>query len=95
LRESLLADRSQFFQDFTTPFFGTNRSSSKVSQGTHDGFWLQGMQAGLKSLYDCVAAFSQTDQTEDLKQLDVPTLIVHATTIKWYRLKSQLAWGPV
>jgi non-heme chloroperoxidase len=77
LRAKLLADRSQLFQDFTTPFFGTNRPGSKVSKGVRDTFWLQGMQAGLKSLYDCIAAFSQTDQTEDLKKIDVPTLIVH------------------
>lgn len=77
LRKNLLADRSQLFQEFTTPFFGTNRPGSSVSKGILDAFWLQGMQAGLKNLYDCIAAFSQTDQTEDLKKIDVPTLIVH------------------
>ncbi len=77
LRANLLADRAQLFKDFCVPFFGTNRPGPSVSQGVLDTFWLQGMQAGLKNLYDCVAAFSQTDQTEDLKRLDVPTLIVH------------------
>lgn len=77
LRKNLLADRSQLFQEFTAPFFGTNRPGSSVSKGILDTFWLQGMQAGLKNLYDCIAAFSQTDQTEDLKKIDVPTLIVH------------------
>lgn len=77
LRKNLLADRSQLFQEFTAPFFGTNRPGSSVSKGILDSFWLQGMQAGLKNLYDCIAAFSQTDQTEDLKKIDVPTLIVH------------------
>ncbi len=77
LRASLLADRAQLFQEFTTPFFGLNRPGHSVSKGVCDTFWLQAMQAGLKSLYDCIAAFSQTDQTADLKSIDVPTLIVH------------------
>lgn len=77
LRAKILADRSQLFQDFTTPFFGTNRPGSSVSQGVLDAFWLQGMQAGVKNLFDCIEAFSQTDQTEDLKNIEVPTLIVH------------------
>ena len=77
LRANLLADRAQLFKDFCVPFFGTNRPGSSVSKGVQDTFWLLGMQAGLKNLYDCIAAFSQTDQTEDLKKIDVPTLIVH------------------
>lgn len=77
LRSNLLRDRSQLFQDFTTPFFGTNRPGASISQGVRDAFWLQGMQAGVKNLYDCIEAFSQTDQTEDLKAIKVPTLIVH------------------
>ena len=77
LRTNLLADRAQLFQDFTTPFFGTNRPGASVSKGVLDSFWLLGMQAGLKNLYDCIAAFSQTDQTEDLRKIDVPALIVH------------------
>ncbi len=77
LRSDLLADRAQLFKDFTTPFYGTNRPGSAVSQGVQDTFWLQGMQAGLKNLYDCIAAFSETNQTEDLKRMDVPVLIVH------------------
>ena len=77
LRANLLADRAQLFKDFCGPFFGTNRAGSSVSKGVEDTFWLLGMQAGLKNLYDCIAAFSQTDQTEDLTKIDVPTLIVH------------------
>lgn len=77
LREKLLADRAQLFKDFASPFFGANRTGAAVSQGTLETFWLLGMQAGVKNLYDCIAAFSQTDQTEDLKGIDVPTLIVH------------------
>ncbi len=77
LRAQVLADRSQLFKDFAKPFYGANRSGSTVSQGVCETFWLQGMQAGLKSLYDCIAAFSQTNQTDDLKTIQVPTLIVH------------------
>jgi len=72
-----LADRSQFFKDLTTASIGANRPGSKVSQGLSDAFWLQGMQAGYKAIYDCIKAFSETDFTEDLKKIDVPTLIVH------------------
>lgn len=77
IRASVLADRSQFFKDLTAPFYGANRSSTKVSQGLRDSFWLQGMQAGFKGVIDCIKAFSETDFTEDLKKFDVPTLILH------------------
>ena len=59
------------------PFFGANRAGATVSQGVLDTFWLLGMQAGLSSVYDCIKVFSETDLTEDLKKIDVPTLIVH------------------
>jgi non-heme chloroperoxidase len=77
LRTSLEADRSQFYEDFSGPFYGANRAGSKVSQGLRDEFWLISMQAGLKAVYDCVKAFSETDFTEDLKRITVPTLIIH------------------
>ena len=77
IRASVLADRSQFFQELTTPFYGANRPGAKVSQGLRDAFWLAGMQAGFKGVIDCIKAFSETDFTEDLKQFDVPTLILH------------------
>jgi non-heme chloroperoxidase len=77
IRAGVLADRSQFFKDLSGPFYGANRPGAKVSQGLRDSFWLQGMQAGLKGAYDCIKVFSETDQTEDLKKFDVPTLIVH------------------
>lgn len=77
IRAGLHADRSQFFKDVTMPFYGANRPGSKVSQGLRDSFWRQGMQASLKAVYDCVKAFSETDFTEDLKKIDVPTLIMH------------------
>lgn len=76
IRASILADRSQFFKDLSLPFYGGNRPGAKVSQGVRDSFWLQGMQAGMKNVYECVKVFSETDQTEDLKKFDVPTLII-------------------
>jgi non-heme chloroperoxidase len=77
LRSGLAADPSQFWKDFSAPFYGANRPGSKVSQGLRDAFWLQSMQASLKAAYDCIKAFSETDHTEDLKKFDVPTLIIH------------------
>src|SRR5439155_9705994 len=77
IRAGVLADRSQFFKDLSAPFYGANRSGSKVSQGLRDSFWLQGMLAGHKAVFDCIKAFSETDFTEDLKKFDVPTLILH------------------
>jgi non-heme chloroperoxidase len=77
IRNGVLADRSQFFKDLTLPFYGANRSGARVSQGVMDSFWLQGMQAGFKAAFDCIKAFSETDFTEDLKKIDVPTLILH------------------
>ncbi|MBW4055154.1 MAG: alpha/beta hydrolase [Proteobacteria bacterium] len=77
IRAGVLADRSQFFKDLTMPFYGANRPNAKVSQGLRDSFWLQGMQAGLKSVIDCIKAFSETDFTKDLERFNVPTLILH------------------
>ena len=77
IRAGVLADRSQFFKDLTMPFYGANRPGAKVSQGLRDSFWLQGMLAGHKAVYDCIKAFSETDFSEDLKKFDVPTLILH------------------
>jgi non-heme chloroperoxidase len=77
LRTAVQRDRSQFFKDLSAPFYGANRSGSKVSQGLRDSFWLQGMLASHKACYDCIKAFSETDFTEDLKKFDVPTLILH------------------
>jgi non-heme chloroperoxidase len=77
LRAAVLADRSQFWKDLSAPFYGANRPGAKVSQGLRDSFWMQGMIAGHKAVYDCIKAFSETDFTEDLKKFDVPTLILH------------------
>jgi pimeloyl-ACP methyl ester carboxylesterase len=70
-------DRSQFYQDLSRPFFGANRPGANVSQSVLDMFWLWSMQVGLKAAYDCIKAFSETEQTEDLRRFDVPTLIIH------------------
>jgi non-heme chloroperoxidase len=77
IRTAVKADRSQFFKDLSAPFYGANRAGAKVSPGLRDSFWLQGMQCGFKAAYDCIKAFSETDFTEDLQRIDVPTLILH------------------
>ena len=77
LRSSLVKDRSQFYADLATPFYGANRPGAKVSQGILDQFWLWSMQAGLFGAYESIKAFSETDFTEDLKKFDVPTLVLH------------------
>lgn len=77
LRAKLAADRSQFYRDFTAPFYGGNRPGGSVPDSLRDAFWLESMQGGLKGHLDCIAAFSETDFTEDLKKIDVPTLFVH------------------
>lgn len=77
-RKAYLADRSQFFLDVASgPFFNFNRPGAKVSQGLIQSWWMQGMMSGHKNAYDSIKAFSETDFTEDLKRIDVPTLIVH------------------
>jgi non-heme chloroperoxidase len=76
IRAGVQADRSQFFKDLSVPFFGYNRPGAKVSEGVRESFWLQGMRAGFPAAYFCVKAFSETDQTEDLKRMDVPTLVI-------------------
>ena len=77
LRAGLVKDRSQFYQDLAIQFYGANRPGATVSQGTLDQFWLWSMQAGLKNAYESIKAFSETDFTEDLKKIDVPTLVLH------------------
>jgi non-heme chloroperoxidase len=77
IREAVLTDRSQFYQDLAESFFGANREGAKVSQGAKDDFWRQGMLVNLAAAYDCVKAFSETDFTEDLRALTVPILIAH------------------
>lgn len=76
LRAGVQADRSQFFKDLSLPFFGYNRAGAKVSEGVRNAFWMQSMLAGFPAAYFCIKAFSETDQTEDLKKFDIPTLII-------------------
>jgi len=77
LRHSISCDRSQFYREFAVPFFGANREGCTISRGTLDQFWFHSMQVGLKGALDCIKAFSETDFTQDLKQFDIPTLVVH------------------
>lgn len=77
IRNALVADRSQFFKDFSLPFYGYNRPGVKVSEGVRDTFWHQGVMAGFPNAYDCVKAFSETDLTSDLRKIDVPALVIH------------------
>jgi non-heme chloroperoxidase len=77
IRNGVLADRAQFFMDLSMPFYGYNRPGAKPSDGVRDSFRRMGMQAGMPASYFCVKAFSETDMTEDLKKIDVPTLILH------------------
>ncbi len=77
-RAALVANRAQFFLDIPTgPFYGFNRPGAKVSQGVIENWWRQGMAGGAKAHYDCIKAFSETDFTEDLKAITVPTLVMH------------------
>ena len=77
IRAGVRTDRSQFYKDLSLPFFGYNRPGAKVSEGVRENFWYQGMQGGVKGQYDCIEAFSETDFTEDLKKIDIPTLVMH------------------
>jgi non-heme chloroperoxidase len=77
IRQAIAADRSQFFKDLSMQFYGYNRPGAKVSEGVSENFWHQGMMASFPAAYFCVKVFSETDQTEDLKKIDVPTLILH------------------
>ena len=77
-RAALVANRAQFFVDVPSgPFYGYNRPGAKVNQGVIWNWWRQGMMGGAKSHYDCIKAFSETDFTEDLKAITVPTLVMH------------------
>jgi non-heme chloroperoxidase len=77
IRAAVVADRSQFWKDLSLSFYGYNRPGAKVSEGVRESFWLQSMMAGFPASYFCVKAFSETDLTEDLKRIDVPTLVLH------------------
>ncbi|MDB5894793.1 MAG: Alpha/beta hydrolase family protein, partial [Rhodoferax sp.] len=77
IRAGVAGNRAEFYRDITMPFYGFNRSDAKVSEGLRQHWWLQGMTGSIKAHYDCVKAFSETDFTEDLKKMTVPTLIMH------------------
>src|SRR3546814_10870731 len=79
-RKALAEDRSQFYLDIASgPFYGFNRDGAKVSQGLIQNWWRQGMVGSAKAHYDCIKAFSETDFTEDLQKIAVPTLVMHGT----------------
>ncbi|MGH7189969.1 MAG: alpha/beta fold hydrolase [Acetobacteraceae bacterium] len=77
LRHGLTADRSQFHRDFAMPFYGANRAGARVPRAILDQFWLWSMQGGLINIHDSIKAFSETDFTADLRNFDVPTLLLH------------------
>jgi len=77
IRAGVHADRSKFWKDLSMPFYGYNRPGAKISEGVRESFWLQGMMAGFPAAYFCIKAFSETDLNEDLKKINVPTLILH------------------
>ncbi len=78
LRLKLAANRAQFYRDFASgPFYGYNRPGTKVSEGVIENWWRQSMMGSAKAQYDGIKAFSETDFTEDLKLIDVPTLVMH------------------
>jgi non-heme chloroperoxidase len=77
LRAGVQADRPAFWRELSLPFYGYNRPGAKVSEGVRESFWLQSMMAGFPASYFCIKAFSETDQTEDLKRFDIPTLVLH------------------
>lgn len=77
IRKGTRSDRSQFFKDLTLPFYGFNREGAKVNEGLRENFWLQGMVGSIKGLHDCVREFSEVDYTDDLKKIEVPTLVIH------------------
>ena len=79
IRAGVAGDRPQYFKDLSGPFYGANRPGSNVSEGLRDFFVTQGMMAGFPAAYFCVKVFSETDLTEDLKRIDIPTLIVHGS----------------
>ena len=77
IRSGVLKDRSKFFQDLAVTFYNIDPNNLEDGKGLIDGFWYQSMQGCIKSLYDCVYAFSETDQHEDLKKMDIPTMVLY------------------
>jgi non-heme chloroperoxidase len=77
-RKQLATNRAQFYLDVASgPFYGFNRPGAKISQGTIQNWWRQGMIGGAKAHFDGIKAFSETDFTDDVKTIDFPTLVMH------------------
>jgi len=91
IREGTANNRAQFYQDITLPFYGYNRPGAKVSQVVRDNWWRQAMMGGIKAQYDCIKAFSETDFTEDLKRINVPTLVMHGEDDQIVPIDAELA----
>jgi non-heme chloroperoxidase len=77
IRAGVAGNRADFYRDITLPFYGYNRPDAKVSEGIRHNWWRQGMAGSIKAHYECVKAFSETDFTEDLKKIGIPTLVLH------------------
>jgi non-heme chloroperoxidase len=77
IRSAVAGNRAQFFKDFTLPFYGFNRPGAQISEGIREHWWQQGMMGSIQAHYEGIKAFSETDFTEDLKKIDVPTLVMH------------------
>ena len=77
IRAAYTQNRSQFYLDLTLPFYGYNRPGAKISEGIRQHWWLQGMMGGTKAHFDYIKAFSEADFTDDLKKMDIPTLVMH------------------
>jgi non-heme chloroperoxidase len=77
IRKGVHDDRSEYFKELATPFYGANKTGAKVSEGLKESFWLQAMESGFRGVYECIKAFSETDFTEDLKKISLPTLVIH------------------
>jgi non-heme chloroperoxidase len=77
IRAAYIKNRAQFYMDLTLPFYGYNRPGAKISEGIRQHWWLQGMMGSAKAGFDYIQAFSETDFTEDLKKMDIPTLVMH------------------
>ena len=76
-RAQLAANRAEFYWNVPIPFYGFNRPGVKIVEGVRLNWWRQGMMGGIKAHYDCIKAFSETDFTDDLKKIAVPTLVMH------------------
>lgn len=77
IRRNLAANRPQYWRDFALPFYGYNRPNAKPAQGVIEEFWREGMLGGIQAQFACVKAFSETDFTKDLKEIDIPVLVLH------------------